>query len=423
MFPKYKCDESITGDCDHVAHCDQPLHVSIDWADPWSLDNWVSRYGLECVDPFRIALLGSMYFSGTTLFGIVVNRMGDLYGRKWPVRASALLSIPIHGLLLVSTDLTLTSILFFLIGALSPGKCQVAFTYAGEFLKERERQVIGSMILFCDSSAMVLLPLYFKFVSKYWLYFHVVSFSLNVISALLIFMVPESPKYLIGKHQPLQALESLNKIARFNGLPILTEIQGIKEQQEITTSTKDSSLSISYLLKDIIHRRNLILAIIIWSTVLLGYYTIYFHIRYLGGDFFFNSVAFGGTELTAYFFGSMITQRVGVKNSFTISLLMTAFSGLMYALFRSSHPELLPLVLACGGFGVVWGCNICWNSNATLFPVVFSSSTNGVCNLFGRFACAVAPQVAEGKQPYPMLIIAASSLMAAFCSRALVVGK
>lgn len=151
------------------------------------------------MDPYRIALLGSMYFTGCTLFGIVVNRMGDLYGRKWPVRISALLSIPVHGLLLISNNLTFTSILFFVIGTLSPGKCQVGFTYAGEFLTERDRPFVGSMILFCDSSAMVLLPLYFKFVSKYWLHFHVVSFTLNVTSALLIFLVPESPKYLIGK--------------------------------------------------------------------------------------------------------------------------------------------------------------------------------------------------------------------------------
>ena len=199
MFPKYICDESIVGDCDHVAHCEHPAHVTVDWSDAWSLDNWVSRYGLECVEPYRIALLGSMFFTGCTLFGVLVNRLGDIHGRKWPVRFSAILSIPIHGMLLISNDLTFTSVLFFLIGALSPGKCQVAFTYAGEFLKERDRQLIGSMILFCDSSAMVMLPLYFKLISKNWIYFHVVSFGLNVTSAIMIFMVPESPKYLIGK--------------------------------------------------------------------------------------------------------------------------------------------------------------------------------------------------------------------------------
>lgn len=33
MFPKYVCDDTIVGECDHVAHCDNPLHVEVDWSD------------------------------------------------------------------------------------------------------------------------------------------------------------------------------------------------------------------------------------------------------------------------------------------------------------------------------------------------------------------------------------------------------
>jgi MFS family permease len=123
MFPKYTCPDAIAP-CDAEARCHYgPSIVKIDWSDEWSLDNWVDKYGLDCVEPWRIALMGSMYFAGTTTFGIIVSRLGDLYGRKWPVTISALISIPIHGMLLYSNNINFTSVLFFILGALGPGKC------------------------------------------------------------------------------------------------------------------------------------------------------------------------------------------------------------------------------------------------------------------------------------------------------------
>ena len=75
MFPKYMDNKT------HTDYCHDKLGVSVNWGDPWSLENWVDRFNLECVEPYKIGLLGSMYFVGTTVFGILVTRIGDLSGR------------------------------------------------------------------------------------------------------------------------------------------------------------------------------------------------------------------------------------------------------------------------------------------------------------------------------------------------------
>jgi MFS family permease len=112
-----------------------------------------------------------MYFAGTTSMGFLVTRMGDVYGRKWPSRISALASVPIQLAVLLSTNLNLTIILFFMLGMVGPGKIQVGFVYASEMLPEKYRTTIGSFILFNDSATMILLPVYHKLMSKSWLYF------------------------------------------------------------------------------------------------------------------------------------------------------------------------------------------------------------------------------------------------------------
>ena len=124
-----------------------------------------------CANPFHKALMGSMYFAGAIASGIFVTRMGDLYGRKLPTLISCLVAIPIHLGLILSTNLNFSIVLFFLFGMTRPGKMQVSFIYASELVPETLRKRVGSFILFFDGGSLILFALYFKFISKDWLYF------------------------------------------------------------------------------------------------------------------------------------------------------------------------------------------------------------------------------------------------------------
>jgi MFS family permease len=64
-----------------------------------------------------------MYFAGYVSMSIIVGRLGDILGRKWPATVCAIFSVPVHGMLFFSTNLNLTIVLFFMTGALGPGKC------------------------------------------------------------------------------------------------------------------------------------------------------------------------------------------------------------------------------------------------------------------------------------------------------------
>jgi len=51
--------------------------------------------------------------------------------------------------------------------------------------------------------------LYFFFISKYWLWFQVFGFLLNLLVVVAMFWVPESPKWLLGKRRYNDAREVL----------------------------------------------------------------------------------------------------------------------------------------------------------------------------------------------------------------------
>ncbi len=148
-----------------------------------------------------------MYFIGEVLFTVLVARLGDVFGRNWVCWICSALSVPIQIGFLFSTNLTFTIALFFLLGACIPGKLNIAFVYLTELVPERYRTAVGTLILFLDASTMALHSLYFRFVTKEWIYFQIVSLVMNVIAVLgIMFVIPESPKYLhaVGKIEECQ---------------------------------------------------------------------------------------------------------------------------------------------------------------------------------------------------------------------------
>ena len=165
LFPKYSCPPEKP-DCTYEDNCRDPTLYPVDWNNELSLHNWVEKLNLQCDSPYNIALMGSMYFAGSLASGIVVTRIADLYGRKWCTIIGTVASIPIHIAMILSNSLLLNIVLFFILGTTRPSKSQVGFVFVSELVPEKFRRIVGSFLLFCDGSSLILFALYFLYISK-----------------------------------------------------------------------------------------------------------------------------------------------------------------------------------------------------------------------------------------------------------------
>ena len=129
------------------------------------------------------------------------------------------------------------------------------------------------------------------------------------------------------------------------------------------------------------------------------------------GDFYLNTLAVSCSELLAYVLSGLILTRLGLKYSYFFSFFIVICGSLLYLILRESHEHLTPLLLIAASFGISASLNIDWNGNALIFPVIYASSTNGICNLFARMSNIMAPQAAELQQPTPLVIVAVLSLI------------
>jgi MFS family permease len=89
-------------------------------------------------------MIGSSAFAGWTFASLIIPRLGDIYGRKWPVWISLLLAFISHTLIIVSKNLTWTIFLFFIFGACCAGRYSTAYVYMIELIPPKYENIVGS---------------------------------------------------------------------------------------------------------------------------------------------------------------------------------------------------------------------------------------------------------------------------------------
>ena len=72
------------------------------------------------------------------------------------------------------------------------------------------------MLLFADGSTMIFLTLYFRFISKYWLWAQLFFIIFSTVAFFLSCLAPESPKYLYSYKKYNDARRSIETIAKYN---------------------------------------------------------------------------------------------------------------------------------------------------------------------------------------------------------------
>lgn len=175
LWPEYVCDATIKKDqCNAQLMCDNPdnpAKIHINWDSTRSLHNWVERLDLTCEPSWKIGLIGSMYLFGWASGCLFIPRLGDVYGRRIPFLISVVLSLGVYIGLILSQNIYLTMVMFFLLGLCTPGKSNIAYVYLLELVPTDWQTYVGTALLFADGSTMIFLSLYFRFITKYWLGF------------------------------------------------------------------------------------------------------------------------------------------------------------------------------------------------------------------------------------------------------------
>ena len=85
-----------------------------------------------------------------------------------------------------------------------------------EFSPEKNQNMMGTLWNCSEGSIYIYLIIYYKFISKTWVWTVVFGTALNVLILVIHPFVPESPKYLLDKNRYGECYQVLKKMASFN---------------------------------------------------------------------------------------------------------------------------------------------------------------------------------------------------------------
>ena len=167
---------------------------------------------------FEINFISHAFYFGNVIGSILISRIPDLYGRKWPFTLFLIAQLPCYIGLICSKNFILTAVLAFGIGVLNIGIYNGGYVNVCEYVHTPWKNHVCTVLLFFDNFTTILISLYFKYISRYWLWFQLAGIGLNIIAIIGMFFIPESPEYLYSFYRFNECREVIEYIAKFNGL-------------------------------------------------------------------------------------------------------------------------------------------------------------------------------------------------------------
>jgi hypothetical protein len=127
------------------------------------------------------------------------------------------------------------------------------------------------------------------------------------------------------------------------------------------------------------------------------------------------SYASGSADIIATSSAGFLLQRIGgprvaIPACYTIA----AIGSILICLwgYNASSNVALPLLVLFSKLGISGAFNICYLSNALLFPTLFTASSMGICNIFARTASIFSPKISEIDGTFPLWVVFAFSCLA-----------
>lgn len=144
-------------------------------------------------------------------------------------------------------------------------------------------------------------------------------------------------------------------------------------------------------------------------------------IKYFPGNIFVNTLTAAFSDMISSAASGLIYNSIGPKRSLMAFFGLSAFAGTCIVFYERTFDSstegqsylIFPMLILMASFGIAASFNTIYIANSELFPVLFSSTAIGICNLIARLSSILCSQLAEVQSLLPMIVFTGLSLAAA----------
>ncbi len=109
---------------------------------------------------------------------------------------SLAVQIPCYIAIILSRSLLLTIVMSFFFGITNIGIYNGAYVNICEYVHTPWKNHVCTFLLVFDQMTVIIIALYYKYVSQDWVWLQILGLTVNIIALLGFFFLPESPEYL-----------------------------------------------------------------------------------------------------------------------------------------------------------------------------------------------------------------------------------
>jgi len=389
----------------------------------WEYDDSVfsstitGEYDLVCSDKYLIELAQTFYFIGMILGVFTFGVLADIFGRK-RVLVVLLVAICVTGILTsLMPTFTLFAVMrvinaFFLIGIF-----EVNFTFVFEFAGGKWSTIVGMGMEYSWVAGWLILAV-LGYLVRSWRNLMVMISVPSVLAVLLVWLVPESPRWLISKGRLEEAESILRAGAKVNG----AELPADWKLHHVQKDEKQSSATILDLFKTRTMRTKIMIIYYNFFVCAFLYFGLTLNIGDLGGDVFVNFAVSGLLEIPAYGLAMVVLLKYGRRVPYSCALISSGICLLSVGLVPRGvyHKDWPAMALALlGKTCVTFSFGAIFVYAAELVPTEIRTSAIGSASFLGRIGGIIAPWVGKLSEVHPYLpvtIFGANAVLAGLCA-------
>jgi len=382
----------------------------------------VEDFQMVCGNKGRKSLTQTMYMLGMLLGSFMFGWLSDCIGRKTTLLLSLVIlavggSLPFFVTPNVHNFYSL--VLFrFLSGMGHVGTFMMAFNLALEFVGMKYRTMFGILIETPFALGGLIVGIVSYAGVRDWRTLTLVLSAPNLlVIALFIWVLPESPRWLISRNKKEKVLRILDHAAKVNRqhLPINRILEADKKDEKLAS---DSDLKTATILDlfwppTILVRSSIMF--LNWMVTTMCYYGLTSAASTLTPDLYLNYSLAILVEIPAHFAALLLLDRLGRKPVLGYSQLLAGVTCIAAGFVTSPGLRWLQITLSLiGKFGATASFAIVFVYTAEMFPTEIRSTAVGASSLCGRVGGIIAPQIAMLSTvwaPLPLLVMGAGSFL------------
>ena len=219
------------------------------------------------------------------------------------------------------------------------GRVVVCLTYMIEYLPYQYQDLGPWIILVFYPINTIAITFWYQFINNDWMILQLICVSVQILATTyIVYVIPESPKWLYTWKNFSKSREVLAYVAKFNGVDKdtiqdqITNADFIDDVTEEEQSKIDLDTSIVYQkMPQGTYIKNMIVQAILWSCVSFTYYVLSFMTKYYEGGIYLNYYLDGSSGLIGVLFGLPFYRWLKMRMSFIIAL-SSIFIGLIFVL-------------------------------------------------------------------------------------------